>query len=535
MSDDAAVPIPRSTLAQTYIQVERMCDALKFPRAHARFNELYKRLDGTYSSVKKGAHIALQALTVVTHHGGLPARQEIAGQPRTLIKVVQDHSNGPKVAELVISTVTHAKEAVVASPTQHCPQDCKAVPSMLNFIAAMTWSKNYQLPRGSVHRDSPPADSRCPAPNPKHLSDILMDYGPEKAEMSLTVSTSIDYQKAMMQAVQDRDMYALEKKLSDIIQRPEFAIAEGGWQMRESDRSMQLADQSSAPGLPFTRWTDALSLSAKALRAKGTPANLCGGHCRDGVLHASTMGAVVEEGLRAVKKGLKCKNVTAFVRNQMLWRAANHAGQRGLAILTDAMEGDMHARAEGTTSSKTYMSEAPPAGRNVLAVVSWYIILTILIFGPDFGEDLAELELLCAVHTEEDEDHVEFMNHMGYPIAKTQLNLTREILLCHYTEGAKDWGCIRQTPRRNARTASMGMRTATDMDITTPLRRQRTTPEAMSCRGAVGLGIRAQYCESAEAAGRRGIVVLGPKEELFVPGVSPRMSELSAVFRVTVA
>ncbi|KAI0374602.1 hypothetical protein BV20DRAFT_934661 [Pilatotrama ljubarskyi] len=565
--------------------VSRLCKRLKIPdlstrhglkRTHARFNEMYRRLDGVYASARRAGnqrvmggvvaimakmcadailrdrlfekgllkkvmpllefdstrHIALQALTVVTHHGGLSARQEIARHSHTLVKIMQDYPDDSKVSELVIVTVDHATEAVVAceeapdprllkeasirpvleatvaalrkptyshimhthainllaAPTQHCPQECKAVPSMLKLLAALTRSNNIniravafsallRLPIAESEYEHSFFDpnrflSMAQRGTPQHLSDILMDYGPTKAEVYLTLYATVDYQKAMMQAMQDRDIYALGKKLVGIIQRTEFAIAEGGFQV-EGPRGREHVTDGSVLGLPFSRWTDALPLSAKALRAKGMPADLDDADILDmkfymirsrfpeaialghkalqrnrGLAYAYyvvSMGANIEAGLRAVKKGLKCTVITPFVRNQLLWRAVSHAAQQGLMILREAMEGDMQARAEGTAflmsaweDAKAYVSEAPPDGRHMLAVLSWYALLTILVRGPEMSEDLRELDPA----RRKMKTSVEFMKHMGYPIAKTQLNLARELILNLYTEGAKEWGAF---------------------------------------------------------------------------------------------
>ncbi|EIW60332.1 uncharacterized protein TRAVEDRAFT_45581 [Trametes versicolor FP-101664 SS1] len=564
--------------------VSCMCEGLKIPdlttrhglkKIHARFNDYHKRLDSAYSSARRCSnekvmggvvgimakmcadailrdklfqkgllrkvmpllafdstrHVALQALAMVTHHGGLQARQDIARQNSSLIKLLYDYPDDPKVAELVIMTVTHATEAVVSceetpdprlvketsiravleatvaalrkpissytllthalgllvAPTQHCPAECKAVPAMLRLLAAFTRSSSIEtradafsgilrIPINESEFEQTQFDPRrfveiYQRGTPPHLSDILMDYGPEKAEVALTLSCTVEYQKAIMQAVQDRDMYALGKKLASIIQRTEFAIAEGGWQLDGPDGEM--ANEANMPGVPFTRWTDSLPLSAKALRAKGTPADLDAadivemkffmirgrlpeaialGHkalARNrGLAYAYyivSMGAEIEPGLRAVKKGLKCKNITDFVRNQMLWRAVNHAAQQGMVVLREAKEGTAQARAEGTAflmsaweDAKTYISEAPPDGRHMLAVLTWYVMLTIVVRGPELSEDLRELDPARRKMA----TAVQFMEYMGYPVARTQLNLAREILLRHYTDGAKEWGAL---------------------------------------------------------------------------------------------
>ncbi|KAI0697325.1 hypothetical protein C8T65DRAFT_698171 [Cerioporus squamosus] len=129
------------------------------------------------------------------------------------------------------------------------------------------------------------------------------------------------------------------------------------------------------------------------------------------------MGANIEDGLRAVKKGLKCPKITPFVRIQILWRATCHAGECGLRILQLAREDDMAARAEGTAfltsaweDAKTFISEAPPDTRHMLGMIGC--------------EDLREVDpARRKIKTSRD-----FMNFVGHSVKRTQLNLTRELL-----------------------------------------------------------------------------------------------------------
>ena len=109
------------------------------------------------------------------------------------------------------------------------------------------------------------------------------------------------------------------------------------------------------------------------------------------------MGADHEQGLRAVKKGLKCRTITPFVRTYMLWRAIEHAGDLGVSVLQDAKQDDTRY-AEGVAflmsaweDSKTFTAEAPPDNRHMQTILNWYIILTIAIKGPELSQDLREL------------------------------------------------------------------------------------------------------------------------------------------------
>ena len=65
-------------------------------------------------------HLALVALTIVTHHGGTEAREAIAQHNRTLVKLVQEHRDDRRVAELAINIMGHAMEVIIRvlqSPT----------------------------------------------------------------------------------------------------------------------------------------------------------------------------------------------------------------------------------------------------------------------------------------------------------------------------------------------------------------------------------------------------------------------------------
>ncbi|OBZ78396.1 hypothetical protein A0H81_02618 [Grifola frondosa] len=60
-------------------------------------------------------HVALRALSTVTHHGGVGARQEIARHNPTLVRLIQELPDDPKVIELATVTMAHASGAVLGS------------------------------------------------------------------------------------------------------------------------------------------------------------------------------------------------------------------------------------------------------------------------------------------------------------------------------------------------------------------------------------------------------------------------------------
>ncbi|TBU53389.1 hypothetical protein BD310DRAFT_887831 [Dichomitus squalens] len=562
--------------------INHLSDTLKLPdlttrhglkKAHARFNEIYKKLNATYTSAQRQGnekvmggvvgimakmcadallrdklfekgllekvmpllefdstlHLALNALAMVTHHGGLEARQAIARRNRTLVEVIRDHPDDLKLAELAIITLAHATEAFIAcedkprladlkdivihsvlqttvdvfrkrvdshellthglgllaSATQHCSKDCKAIPGLTNLIAAFLRCNNLntratalggilRLPISECEPDElyfdPNSIMRAVMEGPPdHLLDILYDYGLNRTEAHVYTAVSMEYQKAMMQCVQDHDLHALGKRLFAIILQTEFSIAEGGFQADNGEVVTGI------PGLPFAYWTDALPAAAKALRerANGSAADLDEADVVEmkfyivrqrlpqalALAHRAvqrnprlayahyvlSMSADAEQGLRAVKKGLRCPDVTPFLRCQMLWRATGHAGQQGLRILKEAGDGDVQARAEGAAflmsaweDAKTFISDAPPDARHMLEMLGWYVLLTVVIRGPELSEELKELDPA----RRKIKAAIDFMKWLGYPIKRTQMNMARELVFELYTPGAREWGAV---------------------------------------------------------------------------------------------
>ncbi|OBZ78395.1 hypothetical protein A0H81_02619 [Grifola frondosa] len=276
-----------------------------------------------------------------------------------------------------------------------------------------------------------------------------------------------NHQRAMMRCAQDHDLYALGKTLSQLILRTEFSILEGGFQtLDERTGQYEIRDL----GLPFQMWTDALPHCAKALRVRGSPADLDMADIvelkfliiRQRIPEAVELGQRAVErnpklayayyaigmsadnslGLRAVKKGLMCKNTTPFVRNYMLWRAVEHAGNMGVSLLQEAKAGDKD-HTEGVAflmsafeDAKAFVSDAPPDARHMHTILNWYIILALAIRGPELSENLGELNV--ALHKLDLAD--QFSNFLCLPIKKTQLRLTRQLIMELYPAAVTEWG-----------------------------------------------------------------------------------------------
>ncbi|KAH9941110.1 uncharacterized protein BXZ73DRAFT_42148 [Epithele typhae] len=471
--------------------------------------------------------MGLNALALVTHHGGVHARTEIAKKNLQLIQLMRAHPDDAKVMELVTVTISHATGAVLAldetpdprvvkavnvrdvmqttmenirkpiashymidhaislfiNSTQHCPKECAAAPGLLNLLVALLRSSNLgvrcQALCGIIRYTA--SESQFDYQNfdpqrfiamfqrggvPPHLSEILVDYGMERAEITMTIRASVDYQKAMMRAAQDRNLLSLGETLAGLIQRTEYSIAEGGFQAEDARGRLEIMDV----GLPFKMWTDSLPCCARELRKRGLPGDLDAAdvldlkffimrqRVRDAIdlaeralarnpeltyaYYALSMGAEHERGLRAVKKGLKCKKVTPFLRMNMLWRAIEHAGDMGTTTLATAREGE-GKHTEGVAflmsaweDAKTFTAEAPPDNRHMMGILDWYILLTLAIKGPELSTNLSEL----AAAQRKINSAAEFMGMLGLAINKTQTRLARMLILKLYSKASEEWG-----------------------------------------------------------------------------------------------
>lgn len=429
-------------------------------------------------------HVGLQALCTVTHHGGIAAKQEIAKQTQILLRLIEQFPDDDKVSELVIVVLCHAIGAVVgqegtpdpallrpldmrtvlkvttdnlrkptASPflishglglltisTQHCYKECKALPPLLTFLVACLRSNeittrcnalggiirmNYaEAEHAPTYWDPMRMMSIIQERLPDELADVMVDYGYERCDLTLTLRSASDFQRAMQACFADKDLYKLGKQLAELITRTEFSITNGVYQF-VNERTGKVEGYNG--GLPFVQWLDALPHCARALRTKGLPNDLDDADVLDikysivkqripdairvankalernpqlaYAYYAIGLGGNSENGLRAVKKGLKATKITPFVKNYMLWRAVEHAGNLGVSRLQEANEGDRDYN-EGLAflmssreDARRFIAEAPPDSRNLGTILDWYIICSIVTRGPELSPDLRELDV----------------------------------------------------------------------------------------------------------------------------------------------
>ncbi|GLB39184.1 putative MYND finger [Lyophyllum shimeji] len=403
---------------------------------------------------------------------------------RAIFKVVTETSRKEWASQYLIN---HAV-SLLATATLNAADICKAYPPMLKFLVAglrsADWVMRCTCLGGIIrlHRNESELDMRTLDPNkfigciqrgfPPHLQDRMMDYGLPRCDTYLTLATTRDYQAAMMACAQDHDLRALGLKLAELILRTEFSIADGMFQAQDPRTGrLEVMDI----GLPFTRWIDALPPCARAVRTRGNAKDADLADILDIKYHimkqripdavdvarkglkrnpgaayfyyAITLSADNTEGLRAAKKGLKCKHITPFVRFQLMQRAVEHAGNMGIQILQESPAAGKGRWEEGIAflmsaleDAKTFVEEAPPDNRHMNAVLYWYILLTITINGPGSSTDLRELQSALKGRKIADD----FCAAIDIRPPRTNLRLAQETVVKLYTAAAVEFGPVVQ-------------------------------------------------------------------------------------------
>ncbi|KAF7980311.1 hypothetical protein HWV62_39106 [Athelia sp. TMB] len=292
-----------------------------------------------------------------------------------------------------------------------------------------------------------------------------------------------DNQRVFITAAQDKDLVSLGRKLVEFVMRTEFSIVRGGFQ-GERGEMMNV-------GLPFVMWLDSLPHCAQALRAKGEEDGACvlelkrclmtaGGHTEAYEIatkalvrnpnhpyfwYAVTKAAMHEECLRAAKRGLKCKNITPFVRFSLLYAAVTTATELGLHTLQDTSTSKEGAEGgqkwelgvaflnSAYDDAKAYIDEGPPDMRGLKAVLQIYILLSVAIQGPELSIDLRELDVghiltfvanilikYCQPAMKKLKNAYAFSAFLGQKSAQSEARLAQETITRLYSAASDTWG-----------------------------------------------------------------------------------------------
>lgn len=492
-------------------------------------------------------HLALRALTTVTHHGGTDIRKEITLHAPTIVKVLKDNPDDLHAAEFAISSLAHAVTASIDEPqrpaakyikalqlptllpivldfvakpgaslqllhhalefcghlTQHCTHECLAYPAVVDFLIASIRSPDlhsrfYAL--GAVirlHKSSPDPEILFNDPGilmdamqrglPDHLAELIVNYGTARCESTMTLRSSAEYQKAMIECAHNRNLYKLGLTLAELIPRNEFSINEGGFQ---AVNQLTGRPEFISAGLPFTMWADALPVCAKEIRQRRRSNEedladmldlkffVIRSRIPEAIALAKksiernpkfpyfyyimTLGSDLEEGLRYAKKGLKIKNATPFVHHMLLSRAVEIAGNLAICRIQESTIGDrkwdegLALLSSALDDAQIYLAKAPPDTRHRKSVLYWYIALTLADKGPELSTDLRQLKVSTRgiflrgdPLTRTRQPHVdqlriadEFYAVFGVDPPVSQLRQAQVTIFSRYRSAAEKWGHI---------------------------------------------------------------------------------------------
>lgn len=270
-----------------------------------------------------------------------------------------------------------------------------------------------------------------PNPPPVPLDFVTPEEYPrwlQQSDSALLHHLSMEYVKAMSQAVRDRDLVSLGRSVADMVQRCPL-IVDGSWEKLE-----QCEGQHGHPPLPISLWSDALPESAKALRLNGTTSDRDAADVldlkffmlrnRDGeatalareiiernpenafACYVVSLGGDMDDGLHAATRGLRCPKLTPFLRKQLLWRVVELEAWQGFEQLLTAEIGNQRAHEQGIEllrtayeHTETFLTEASPDAHLRVTMLGWRILLTFVLRGSELSDDLSEIQVACFTMT----------------------------------------------------------------------------------------------------------------------------------------
>ncbi|TFK93235.1 hypothetical protein K466DRAFT_512012, partial [Polyporus arcularius HHB13444] len=381
---------------------------------------------------------------------------------------------------------------LLATTTRHCPAECRATPALLPLLAAflrshsvharcMALSGFIRLPlaeHGSVRRNIDPNRliAAVSGPVPRDLFDLMNAYGLDNCESQLDAAACIEDLPAAMNHFVDsreRDLCVLGERLGKLVLSSQYGMAKLWFQDPRDGRPLE-----GALGLPFSDWWDALPLCAKALRERGRPGDLDTAdvlelkyfqlhHDLDKLVmlaehvvarnpdlayaqRALCFSSNYTQSMQAVIRGLKCTNVTPYVRHELLVCGVRYPSFMGEMFLRDAVtynmpgtQGDkrelgLAALKMARKNALTFMAEAPPDAGEMREVLSWYILDTIAMRGPELSEDLAALQPILQKLKQTER----FERWLGTADTIDPTDLSVKLVLQYYAQGTREFGSL---------------------------------------------------------------------------------------------
>ena len=330
---------------------------------------------------------------------------------------------------------------LLATPTMHCWEICINHKSLLNFLAACLRCSDIivrcDVMGGFIrlhHHDNQMEFAQLDQQKliqsylngrfrEPRISDVMTNYGPQDTDIVNTLTATVSFQRAMQAAVGDKNLVQLGRTLAGLVVQTEFSINDGWYQAVDPKTGDVVAAD---VGLPFKRWREALPICAAELRKTGLILDADRADILELKYHVMTQNlekaipmaktaiernpdvayyyyvisltSNTEEGLRYSKKGMKCAQITPFLKYCMMRRAVEFACDQGLMAVLDPQFGGEKRELgiaflqSAMEDSKEFMERAPPDSRHMEGVVDWNILVTLTNKGPEISPDLRELK-----------------------------------------------------------------------------------------------------------------------------------------------
>ncbi|KAI1784036.1 hypothetical protein LXA43DRAFT_902415 [Ganoderma leucocontextum] len=446
-------------------------------------------------------NVVLQALLVIVDHGGLSAMEEVAVYNGVLARLVEDHpqdhhtvglATGVMVA-IVRLIFTHVEPPsssmtermslpavlratvgvlrsplpprfplphalqLLACPTQHCPDVCRANPSLLPILVAITRSNRLSARIAAVngliglHKTT---STQTPDITPLRLLDVLRSgrlcnyIDPEQSYTVSVVEDLWTYARLTAEAAKSTcDFYAVGVQLAQLVQRNDYAVTE-------------LFDDGAEDSAYLPGWLHALEACVHAVRTRGLASDFDSSEVLEmkllalqgkseearalgkravarnpGLAYAyyiMARGASAEEGLRAAKDGLRCGGASQFTRSQLLWIAVEAAARTALTLQGSSVNlcsGVASLFSSALKDAQTFLDETPRDHPSIDCILTWKILLLILLRVEGHEEELkAQFKRIAGLIAE-----------LGYKTADRQLLDTQEYICQEYDRGLQEW------------------------------------------------------------------------------------------------
>ncbi|KAI1782472.1 hypothetical protein LXA43DRAFT_905673 [Ganoderma leucocontextum] len=391
-----------------------------------------------------------------------------------------------------LSLLTHALQLLI-SPIERFPEECQRVRSLRSLLVSFLRSKDigtralalvgiFNLSRVGLEpdRQSVPLGSlgnalRGTIPQPQAFADVPREEFLRSLSNSHAVNlygASMKYLSAMAKAAHDHDFYTLGHTLSKLFQASLSSIR-GRW--REFEEEVGVPSSSASP---FTLCSDTLPECARALREKGAPSDLAAAdviemkflimrdRLAEAIVYATevleraprmafayyviSLGTHVEDSLGAAKEGLRCPDVTPFLREHLLWRSIDLATRKALTIMVQTTtEGEVSSRRQESLSlllsamedAETFVQDMPCDTPLLLTVLGWIVLLTVVLRGHQLGANLRELQTVLKKITKTEE----VMRYFGCSINKTEVYVAWSQIVETFASSSAEWGDLVQS------------------------------------------------------------------------------------------